>query len=79
MNAKKIVENMFLRSSNGLPLLGSMSEYLYLGKVFICLDLEPFFLVFNEGSWGLDACHCLVGGLNSALSKSAFQEHGHVV
>ena len=32
--------------------------------MFIFLDLEPFFLELNEGSWELDACDRLIGGLN---------------
>ena len=32
--------------------------------MFICLDLEPFFLELSEGSWELDVCHRLIGGLN---------------
>ena len=43
-----------------------------MGKVFICLDLEPFFLELSEGSWELDACHRLIGGLNNALSNVSF-------
>ena len=33
-------------------------------KMFISLDLEPFFLELSEGSLGLDMCHRLIGGLN---------------
>ena len=47
--------------------------------MLICLDLEPFFLVISKGSWKLDVCHHLIDGLNGVLSKSAFQERGHVV
>ena len=43
-----------------------------MGKVFICLDLEWFFLEFSKGSWELYTCHHLVDGLNGALSESAF-------
>ena len=55
MNAKKIVENVFLKSNDNLVLVGVKellfihrknvrSYYLYMGKMFICLDLECFFL-----------------------------------
>ena len=47
--------------------------------MFIFLELEPFSLELSEGSWELDACHHLIGGLDDALSKSAFQRSDHVV
>ena len=65
-------------SSDDLLLLGLRKQYLYLRKVFICLDLEALFLELSEGSWELDACHYLIGDLDGALSKSAFQGGGHV-
>ena len=47
-------------------------KYIYGKNIFICLDLELIFLELNEGSWELDACHRLIGGLNGALSKISF-------
>ena len=29
-------------------------------------------LVFSKDSWGLDACHHLIGGLGGTLFRSAF-------
>ena len=40
--------------------------------MFICLDLESFFLELSEGSWELDACHRLISGLTGALSQINF-------
>ena len=63
---------MFLGSSYGLAPVGFKKLVFIPGKSVHCLDLEPFFLVFNKGSWELNACHRLIGGLNGALSESAF-------
>ena len=70
MNAKKIVENVFLGSSDGLAPIGVKELVFISGKSVYLSGLECFFLIFSKGSWGLDVCHHLIGGLSGALFRS---------
>ena len=59
VNAKNIAKNVFL----------GVKELVFIpGKSAHLSRLGALFLVISEGSWELDTCHHLIGGLNGALS-----------
>ena len=72
MNAEKIVEKMFLGSSDGLAPVGVKELVFISGKSVHLSRLGVLFPNIQQSSWKLDACHHLIGGLNGALSESAF-------
>ena len=67
VNAKKIAEK-YIYGIKWRPAHVGIKELIFIPrKSTIYLNLESFFLELNKGSWGLDACHHLIGGLNQHL------------
>ena len=69
---------MFLGSSDGLFLV-EVKEVVFIPEKSVHLSrLGALFLELSDGSWELDACRCLIGDLDDALPKSAFQGCSHI-